>query len=277
MSAIESPPRRGRRLTWPWFLVVVVGYLAIIQGLGALIGADRGGSTSQFPTTEVVVRNGLIPIGLSVLFGVAVVTWLGWWGEVLRYRAPVRRWVWFVPISMLAAALLGMNYLHLADQPVSLVLSLVAMTACVGIGEELMFRGIGVQVFKRAGLSEGKVALYSSLIFGAVHLSNAFGEGAQAVLQALIVSTSGYFFYLCLRVGGTLLLPMAVHGLWDLGLLSSLVGSEKEAYAGMLLPILVQVVLIVLVVVKRRSIAAETVPSAVDGPATPEPAPAPGH
>ncbi|WP_257136664.1 CPBP family intramembrane glutamic endopeptidase [Streptomyces sp. f150] len=56
------------------------------------------------------------------------------------------------------------------------------MTLFVGIGEKLMFRGIGVQVFKRAGLSEGKVALWSSVVFGAVHISNAFGEGAQALL-----------------------------------------------------------------------------------------------
>ncbi|MCY0926836.1 hypothetical protein OTB20_11605 [Streptomyces sp. H27-H1] len=36
------------------------------------------------------------------------------------------------------------------------------------------------------------------------------GEGH---LQAVIVSTSGYFFHLCLRVGGVILLPMLVHGL----------------------------------------------------------------
>lgn len=127
------------------------------------------------------------------------------------------------------------------------------MTLCVGGGEELMFRGIGVQVFKRAGFGEGEVALYSSLVFGLVHVSNAFGEGVQDLFQAVIVSTSGYFFYLYLRVGGTLLLPMLVHGLGDLGLTSDLVGDKAEAYAGIVLPILLQVVLIVLVVVKRRS------------------------
>ncbi|MFB7513250.1 CPBP family intramembrane glutamic endopeptidase [Streptomyces sp. NPDC056144] len=260
MSVTEPPASRGRTLTWPWFLAVVVVYLAVLKGAGLLVGVDTsgtggtGGSDSPFPTTEAVVRNGVVPIGLSVVFGIIVVTWLGWWGEVLRYRAPVRRWVWFVPVSMAVCALLGMNYANLADQKGSLVLALVVMTLFVGIGEELMFRGIGVQVFKRAGFSEGKVALYSSLIFGLVHVSNAFGEGVQAVFQALIVSTSGYFFYLCLRVGGTLLLPMLVHGLWDLGLTSNLVGEEPEASAGMVLPILLQVVLIVLVVVKRRAV-----------------------
>ncbi|MFD4375636.1 CPBP family intramembrane glutamic endopeptidase [Streptomyces sp. NPDC058486] len=196
----------------------------------------------------------MIPIGLSVLFGAAVVTWLGWWGSVMTYRAPVRRWVRFVPISMLVVAVIGVNYPNLANQPVSLVLSLIVMTLLVGIGEELMFRGIGVQVFKRAGLSEGKVALWSSVVFGVVHVSNAFGEGAQAILQAVIVATSGYFFYLCLRVGGTLLLPMLVHGLWDFSLVSNAVGIDPKASPGMILPIVLQIALIVLLIVKRRTI-----------------------
>ncbi|GAA3091179.1 CPBP family intramembrane metalloprotease [Streptomyces roseofulvus] len=269
MSASPSPAPAGRRLTWPWFLVVVVAYLAILQGLGALIGVDRGSGDSQFPTTESVVRNGVIPIGLSVLFGAAVVTWLGWWRSVLTYRAPVRRWVRFVPISMLVVAVMAVNYPNLADQPASLVLALVAMTALVGIGEELMFRGIGVQVFKRAGLSEGQVALWSSVVFGVVHVSNAFGEGAQAVLQAVIVSTSGYFFYLCLRVGGVLLLPMLVHGMWDFSLVSNTVGADPKTSPGMVLPILLQVVLIVLVIVKRRTVEPAAHPE--------DPAVAPAH
>ncbi|MFD0041004.1 type II CAAX prenyl endopeptidase Rce1 family protein [Streptomyces anulatus] len=249
--------RPGRRLAWPWFLVIVAVYAGIIQGLGFLTGVDTGNSDSAFPTTESLVRNALIPIGASIVFAASVVTWLGWWGEVLHYRAPVRRWVRWVPASMLAVALLGLNYGHLGDQSVSLVACLLLLGLFVGVGEELMFRGIGVQVFRRAGLTEGKVALFSSLVFGLVHLSNAFGAGAQAILQALIVSTSGYFFYLCLRVGGVILLPMLVHGLWDTSLFSNLVGDEPQASLGMALIIVLQAVLIVLLLVRRRSIEPE--------------------
>ncbi|MFJ7201699.1 MULTISPECIES: CPBP family intramembrane glutamic endopeptidase [unclassified Streptomyces] len=258
--------RPGRRLTWPWFLMVVVIYAAIIQGLGALIGVDTSYSDSQFPTTESLVRNALIPIGASIVFAAAVVTWLGWWGEVLHYRAPVRRWVRWVPISMLAVALVGVNYGHLADQSLSLAACLLALGLFVGVGEELMFRGIGVHVFRRAGLTEGKVALYSSLVFGLVHVSNAFGEGAQAIVQALVVSTSGYFFYLCLRVGGIILLPMLVHGLWDTSLISNLVGDKPQASVGMVLLILLQITLIVVLLVKRHKI--EAVPPAQNELAT---------
>ena len=117
MAAMETASaQRGRHLTWPWFLGVVVIYLAIIQVLGLLIGVDTGDADSQFPTTEAIVRDALIPIGASIVFAVTVTTWLGWWGEVLRYRRPVRPWVRFVPISMLVVAVAGINYGHLADQ-----------------------------------------------------------------------------------------------------------------------------------------------------------------
>ncbi|MFF1904520.1 CPBP family intramembrane glutamic endopeptidase [Kitasatospora sp. NPDC058218] len=243
--------RVGRRLTWPWFLLLVAVYAGIIQGIGLLVGVDTTGS-GVFATTEALVRNALIPIGASIVFVAGVVTWLGWWGEVLTYRVPVRRWVRWVPISMLAVSLVAVNYGHLADQPVSLVLCLVLLGVFVGLGEELMFRGIGVHVFRRAGFSEGKVALYSSLVFGLVHVSNAVGEGAQALVQAAIVSTSGYFFYLCLRVGGVILLPMAVHGLWDFGLLSNLIGDKPKAPLGVVLIILLQIVLVIVVLARRH-------------------------
>ncbi|WP_406451184.1 CPBP family intramembrane metalloprotease [Streptomyces sp. NBC_00876] len=254
--------RAGRRLSWPWFLAVVVVYAGIIQGLGYLIGVDTSYSDSQFPTTESLVRNALIPIGASIVFAAAVVTWLGWWGEVLRYRAPVRRWVRWVPISMIAVALIALNYGHLADQSISLVACLLLLGLFVGVGEELMFRGIGVHVFRRAGFTEGKVALYSSLVFGLVHVTNAFGQGAQAIVQALVVSTSGYFFYLCLRVGGVILLPMLVHGLWDTSLISNLVGDQPQAALGMVLIILLQVVLIIVLLVKRPPIETGAAPAA---------------
>jgi uncharacterized protein len=242
---------RGRELTWKGFLGLVVAYLVVLRGTGLLVGVEVEGE-SPMPTVEVALRNFVVPIGCSGLFGAAVVTWLGWWPQVVRDRRPVRRWVWFVPVFMLVVALASIDYGHLADQTAGLVLALVAVGVVVGFSEELWFRGIGVTVFRRGGLSEGHVALWSSLIFGAVHISNAFGEGPQAIAQALVVSTSGYFFYLTLRAGGVIFLPMLVHGLWDFSLLSSQVGAETEAWIGTFLPIVAQVVLIVVILPRRH-------------------------
>ncbi|HEX5924919.1 MAG TPA: CPBP family intramembrane glutamic endopeptidase [Baekduia sp.] len=103
-------------------------------------------------------------------------------------------------------------------------------------------------------MTEGRVALWSSLVFGLVHVSNAIGQGPQAFAQAAIVSTSGYFFYLGRRAGGTILLPMLAHGLWDFSIFSSLVGSDVKAYIGMAVIILAQLGLIVVLVRRRHRI-----------------------
>ena len=181
MEGTTTAGRRARQLTWPWFLVVVVVYVAIIQGIGLLIGVDTGDADSPFPTTESIVRNALIPIGLSIAYGVAIATWLGWWGEIIRDDRPVAPWVRRVPITMIVAAIIAINYTHLADQAASLVLCLILLGLFVGFGEELMFRGIGVITFRHAGMTEGRVALWSSLVFGLVHVSNAISHGTLGI------------------------------------------------------------------------------------------------
>jgi hypothetical protein len=74
-----------------------------------------------------------------------------------------------------------------------------------------MFRGVGLVTFRRMGLTEGRVALYSSLAFGAVHLSNALGTGTNAIAQAIVVCFAGYLLYLTRRWAGAIWLAMPVH------------------------------------------------------------------
>ena len=88
-----------------------------------------------------------------------------------------------------------------------------------------MFRGIGVTTFRVNGFSEGRVALWSSVVFGAVHLTNALSTGGAAVAQAIAVSFAGYFFYLTRRVSGGLVVPAVLHGLFDFSILSGAVAA----------------------------------------------------
>lgn len=134
------------------------------------------------------------------------------------------------------------------------MIALIALGLFVGFGEELMFRGLGVVTFRRGGFSEARVALWTSLIFGLVHVSNAIGAGPKALVQAAVVSTSGYFFYLSRRVGGGIALAMVVHGLWDFSLFSCLAGDDSVPYFGMFLAIILQVVLIVVLLLRRHRI-----------------------
>lgn len=243
----------GRQLTWKGFLGLVLAYLVVLRAAGLLFGVDVDGDAA-IPTAEVLLRNYVLPIAATGVFGALVVSWLRWWPQVMRSDLPVQRWVRFVPVFMIVTALGAINYAHLADQTAGLVLALIALGVAVGFSEELWFRGIGVNALRHSDFSEAKVALWSSVIFGAVHIQNIVGEGPGALAQALIVSTSGFFFYLCLRVGGTILLPMLVHGLWDLSLFSSQIGPDPNGTIATVLPILAQVVLIVVLLIRRHRI-----------------------
>ena len=91
----------------------------------------------------------------------------------------------------------------------------------IGVSEELMFRGIGVTAFRQAGFTEGKVALWTCVLFGLAHATNIFSEGLGALPQVLVTAVAGYFFYVTRRVSGLLIVSMIIHGLWDFGLFTT--------------------------------------------------------
>jgi len=246
---------------WP-YIAVVVAYLVIIQGFGLLftIGIDRG-DYGVFTRVEEVVRGAFLPVLLSAGFVIAVIAWLRWWPTVLHDDRPVARWLRIVPIAMLLTALAATNYGNLADQDAGLVLIAIVFVVAVGIGEELTFRGLGVDVFRRAGFTEAKVALYTSLIFGAAHLTNAISSGAGAILQAAVVSVAGYFLYLTRRVSGGLLAPICLHAVWDFSLFSGTLGDPGTHYAPAILAPLCLIVLAIVVWVRRKRIEPAAAPT----------------
>ncbi|MEH3155286.1 MAG: CPBP family intramembrane metalloprotease [Gordonia paraffinivorans] len=174
----------------------------------------------------------------------------------MRDDRPVRRWVWVVPVALLGAILAGIDYSALSDKGLPFIVCLLVATQLVGWGEEGMFRGIGVTVLRQHGLREGRVALWSSVVFGVVHLSNAFtGAGSDAIAQAAIVSVAGYFFYLTRRVSGSNAVNATLHGLFDFALLSgSAILPGQHAYIGTVAPVAVYPVLVVILLVRRSAI-----------------------
>ena len=235
MSSPEAAPAdstRARALPYWGFAAVVLGYLAIIQ-VGGIALTHVGNHDETFTTVEGVVWNMWIPLGTALVFTYAVIGVLGWWRPVFHDDRPVRRWVWLVPIVFLVCSLVAIDYGALGDKTIGYVLVLFIACQFVGWGEEGMFRGIGVTTLRSHGLTEGRVALWSSVIFGAVHLTNAVGHGAQAIPQALAVSFAGYFFYLTRRVSGSNVLNSVLHGLFDFALLSGMaILVDQDPYVG---------------------------------------------
>ncbi|MGW4245296.1 CPBP family intramembrane glutamic endopeptidase [Nocardia sp. NPDC004722] len=249
----SAVPAGRRRLSYPLYAVIVIAYLAIIQFGGIWMKHLSG--ESDFRSTRAVLYGMIIPLGAALLFTYGVIAYLGWLRPVLRDDRPVRPWVRVVPIVFLVAIAGGIAYHALSQKGWLFVVVLLIATQFVGWGEEGMFRGIGVVVLRDHGLAEGKVALWSSLVFGAVHLANGLTHGVSAIFQAVVVSAAGYFFYLTRRVTGGNIANSIIHGLFDFSLLTgTAILADQTLYPGTMLPVLVYPVLAVILLVKRHSI-----------------------
>ncbi|QLY29176.1 CPBP family intramembrane metalloprotease [Nocardia huaxiensis] len=243
----------GRRLSYPMFAAVVIAYLAIIQGGGILMKHLSG--EEDFLSTRGVFYGMIIPLGVALAFTYGVIAYLGWLRPVLHDDRPTRPWVRVVPIVFLVAIAGGIGYSALAQKGWLYVVVLLIATQFVGWGEEGMFRGLGVVVLREHGLTEGRVALWSSIVFGAVHLTNGITHGASALPQAIMVSLAGYFFYLIRRVTRGNTANSIIHGLFDFTLLTgTAILVDQTFYPGTLLPILVYPVLAILLLLNRHRI-----------------------
>ena len=234
-------------------------YLAIIKVVGIVAGRQTEVVDGRLLTTDNVTWEMLVPLGAALVFVYVVISVLGWWRQVVHDPRPVQRWVWTLPIVFAVAIVAGINYGGLADRGIGFTIVLAVVALFVGFGEEGMFRCIGVTSLRQHGLSEGKVALWSSVIFGLVHLTNLIGGNEGAIGQAIAVSFAGYFFYLIRRVSRSNILNSVLHGGFDFMILSgtAIIPPGEDPHAGAILAILVYLVCGVLVLVRRHHIEPE--------------------
>ena len=251
----RDPSLPTRSLSYGWFAVIVIAYLAIIKGVGYIAGQVWDPNDGLYTNRDVIVQM-WVPLGAALLFTYAVVAVLRWWDPVLRERNPVQRWVWAVPIIFAVCIAAAIDYGDLFDKNVGYILARLVATQFVGWGEEGMFRGIGVTTLRAHGLTEGRVALWSSIIFGLVHISNALtGEVSKALPQAIAVSFAGYFFYLIRRVSGGNVLNSVIHGLFDFSIITgTMIVIDQEPYAGSAAAIAAYLIVGVLLIVRRHRI-----------------------
>lgn len=247
----DSAPTTGRRLPIWGFVLLAVGYLAAVQLIPRLTTpADT--EYAKFTDTASVVGGLWVTVGVGSVIGLIAVAVLGWWRPVFLEGNRLPRWTWVFPIVMLVAIAGGISYGNLSDKGLTYTLMLLVGCLFIGVSEELMFRGIGVTAFRQAGFTEGKVALWTCVLFGLAHATNIFSEGIGAVPQVLITAIAGYFFYVTRRVSGLLIVSMIVHGLWDFGLFTNTLSTPPGF--GVAVFVLADIVLAIVAVVTIRKV-----------------------
>jgi CAAX protease family protein len=246
---------RSRRRLSIWALVPLALAFLLIPQTVTLFAFGASTVSGEYRTERTALAAELLPDLGGAVLAVLLIWWLRWGRVVLVERRRTRRWVWVVPMVMVAFAIAVTDYANLMAAGPRWVLLLGAATLCTGLSEELMFRGIALQAFRdRTG--EGWAAALSSLFFGAIHLVNALVYGAGAIPQAVMASVLGYYLYLTRRASGGLVAPVLVHAAIDFAIFSAAVGRPEPPADtdAAFIEALVVLGLGVLLLVRRRSI-----------------------
>ena len=255
-EATVAPEPTRRLLSTPKLAGVIVGAWLVPQivAIFAVPGVAEG---SAFDSgVQGFLQLEIIPDFGAALIAIWMIVRLGWVDEIRHESFGVNRWVWSVPIVMIAMSAATTDYANLVDAGIGYVLLLVVATFFTGVSEELLFRGLALQSF-RDRHREWVAGALSSVFFGLFHLVNIVTAGPTAIFQAVWAVTAGYLLYLCRRVGGGMVLPIVVHWVWDFASFSPVLRDEGALAGGRaLLMFLTTVALMIAVLVKRRSIPA---------------------
>ncbi|OII12667.1 CPBP family intramembrane glutamic endopeptidase [Curtobacterium sp. MCBA15_008] len=221
-----------------WWRAVLLAalYLAVYLGLGQLLGlVIRPYIDLDNPYGDVtsVLLGSILPIGLMGLLLLAFAATLGWVPRLFRRRADrAPRWMWIAVVITIVPPILKVFGTDWSRFTPTLVLSILFFGLCVGFAEELLTRGVAVELLERHGYSERAVFVLSSLVFGLIHLQNLLGGGNPLLVFATVGYAMGFgaMMFLALRVSRWLIVPMLLHALTDPTTLMA-VGGLNDAHA----------------------------------------------
>lgn len=168
--------------------------------------------------------------------------------------APSKAVLFYIPLLILASAQPLMNGINVKLGAPE-VISIVIMTLLVGYAEEVVFRGIIWNYLR----SKGPLfyIVFSSVLFGLLHMSNAFGgnELIHTLLQVVNALLLGCVLALLIVAGNNLIPLIAFHFLYDALAMVSNENLEHEVLIVSILNILYLIYGVYLVIVLKRKAA----------------------
>jgi membrane protease YdiL (CAAX protease family) len=206
-------------------LAAFVGWL-LITVVGGRI------HTGEAPLLQAVTSGLGWPFLTAALFLLALIVWQQW-RDVGLNRLPTGRSLLLAWLPMLyVAAGLGLSAVF-GLPPAGVLAWILFNTFLVGLSEELMFRGVLLQAFRRT-VSIWPAVWLTTLAFGAIHVLNVFmtGELRAALIQASAAALSGLLFIALRLRSGSLWPGIVVHGLWDFATFTIAAARSAEAQPG---------------------------------------------
>ncbi|MEK3715945.1 CPBP family intramembrane glutamic endopeptidase [Paenibacillus sp. FSL R7-0333] len=164
---------------------------------------------------------------------------------------PSRAVLFYIPLLIIAVAQPLMNGINV-ELGAPEIISIVIMTLLVGYTEEAIFRGVIWNLLK----SKGPVfyIVFSSILFGVLHMANAFGGNdiIHTILQVINALLLGCVLALLMETGRNIVPLIAFHFIYDALAMVSNENLEHEVLIVSILNILYLLYGIYLLVVFSR-------------------------
>ncbi|WP_127792527.1 CPBP family intramembrane glutamic endopeptidase [Agromyces sp. LHK192] len=206
---------------WWRALLITVVYIVVYQLLGLLVGTLFGGLVDpddQLADPASIFFGIALPIllagGLLLLF-----VWSVGWLPGIFGRQPIegRPWMWIAVVLVVVPIVIRLFATNWSAYSVAVVFTMLFLGLCIGFAEELITRGVGVNLLRAGGYSERVVMVISSALFGLMHSVNVLS--GQPVLNVAITVVYAFGFgammYLSMRVTGSVVWAMLLHAATD--------------------------------------------------------------
>ncbi|PRB11167.1 CPBP family intramembrane metalloprotease [Microbacterium sp. MYb72] len=219
---------------WWRALVLAAVYFVLYEGLSLLFGPLAEGITDPQSAAAVVVFY-VLPVTVGALLLIAFIWSVGWFGEIFGPQ-PIRGsgWMWIAVAAVLLFNILRFATIDYADTEAGVVPAWLLAGLLVGFAEEVLTRGLVVNLLRKAGYREIVVAVVSAAVFAGLHAGNLLS--GQALLPTLV--QLGYTFafgicmYLAMRVTGTIIVPILLHATTDPSIFLQSAHPAEGALAG---------------------------------------------
>jgi membrane protease YdiL (CAAX protease family) len=199
-------------------IVVCVAYVAILLGLQKASGVRY----DQITDSAETMRKGIVvPVAVCTALLVAFAAATGRLADAFTYAPRAASvWLWAVPAVIVLGIVLRLVRAPWSSAGAAYIGWALVGTALVGFSEELLVRGILVDLVQADDRAPVVVALITSVVFGLLHGANVVnGQDARTTaIQVVATTITGFALFACLAVSGTLWLPIALHFLYDFSL-----------------------------------------------------------
>ncbi len=197
-------------------LIIVIVYILFLTSLQKLFGVPY---YDMAKSSVNMLYGVLIPVAIGSLVLTIIALWSGWWKDLWRDKYHIKDHAWMHIFLIILIMQIMANFImgNIASLDIQFIIYAFVGTAFVGYSEELLARGLLVRGARGSGFSEVKVFLIVMLVFGCIHGVNIInGQSVMNTLEQIVIAgLTGGVLYTIFRKSGFLVVPMALHGLYD--------------------------------------------------------------